>query len=282
VKLCPCGCHEACPVSRRADKSGSVAQDVWLKECQCPGAEEKKVRIRAIPNDDAKKQPVSAPKRVFALFRLGLLLRDAYRKQTEEDGVPKVVLLNDRSHQIRDLAMELATTEREDEGAVAELVALTGRHRHDAEVAALDLCTENKCHESRTYNRANRLLRAATTSEPMAQTTAADLATIEAVEDLNEMPPDVMSETLVAKEPRLAEIEAMVRSGGLGARMSLDVMKLTTDERRSFGQEWLERDGKLRSELRPLVGPEAEVDDLALRSYAAKSNVKEYIQRISR
>jgi hypothetical protein len=232
-----------------------------------------------MPHDDTKAHPLSVPKRVLTLFRLGLRLRDAYRKQTEEQGVPKVVMLNDRSHQIRDLAIDLATNEREDEGAVAELVALTGRHRHDAEVAALDLCTQNKCHESHTYNRAYRLLQAAITSEPVAQPTPADVALMEAVKDLPDAP-EAIFRALVIKEPRLKEVETLVRSGELGTRIDTDLPTLPIEQRRAVARDWLERHETMRKRLLPLVGPEAEVDDLALRSYFSQESVQDYLRDV--
>lgn len=258
-----------------------VPQDEWLNECDCPGAEEKKERLRAMPHDDTKVNPLSAPKRVLALLGLGVAIHHTYKAQTKKGEVPKGILLNERSNQIRNRAIELAADGREDEDAVAELVALSGRHRHDADVAALDLCTENRCHESRTYNRAHRLLRAAITSEPVAPPTDADVVLMEVVGHLHQLPPDAMFGELAAKEPRLNEVEALVRAGELGAPIDTSILNLRDEERREFAREWLERHEVLCKRLLPLVGPEAEVDDLALRSYFARSSVQEYLQELA-
>ena len=259
-----------------------VPQDAWLNECDCPGAEEKKERLRAFPHDEMTKvNPLSAPKRVLALLGLGVAIHRTYKTQTKKGEVPNGVLLNERSNQIRNRAIELATDEREDDSAVAELVALTGRHRHDAEVAALDLCTENRCHESRTYNRAYRLLEAAITSEPIPPPTDADVVLMGVVGHLRQLPQDVLFRELAAKEPRLDEVEALVRSGELGAPIDTSILNLRDEERREFARNMLERHEELRKRLLPLVGPEAEVDDLALRSHFARSSVELYLQELA-
>ena len=281
VTLCPCTCHEKCLATRRQNRNGVVPQDEWLNECDCPGAGEKKARIRALPRDDKKVNPISAPKRVLGLVALGFGLHRAYRKQTKEDGVPKGVFLNERSNEIRNRSIELATDQREDDSAVAELVALVGRHRNDAEVAALDLCTENRCHESRIYNRAHRLLRAAITSEPLAPPADADIELMEVVRHLYQLPMDAMFVELAAKEPRLNEVKALVRAGELGAPIDTTILSLRDEERRDFARNWLERHQALRQRLLPLVGPEAEVDDLALRSYFAQNTVEQYLQELA-
>lgn len=281
VTLCRCPCHDKCPVTRRAGRRRLVPEEVWLEQCVCPGAEGAKARTTVAPRDDTRANSISAPKRVVTLLRLGLRLRDAYRKQTEERGVPEVVVLNDRSTRIRDLAIDLARNEREDEDAVGELVALTGRHRRDAEIAALDLRRENSCHESRTYNRAYRLLQAALASEPIAQPTPADIALMEVVNGLRQMPPEVRFRALAAKEPRLQEVERLVQSGDFGVRMDPEILSLPVDERRASARAWLESEATMRKRLLPLVGPEAEVDDLALRSYFAQDSVENYLRGIA-
>ncbi len=76
-----------------------------------------------------------------------------------------------------------------------------------------------------------------------------------------------MFRELAVKEPRLNEIKTQVRAGELGPRMHrLD--------------EYIERHKLLSERLHGLVGPGAESNDLALRSYFAQINVRDYLLRV--
>lgn len=97
------------------------------------------------------------PKRQLSLFREGFHVTRSYRYRNQIKKGAEVpegrVFLKYRSLLIRNLALELARLEREDDIAVAELVALIAWHRRDAEVAALDLRYDNNHHEQHLFTR---------------------------------------------------------------------------------------------------------------------------------
>lgn len=106
--------------------------------------------------------------RLLAVVRPGPALRRGYRGQSDStDDAPTIVMLNDRSKALVELARELANEGRDDAGAVAELVTAANRHRRDLRMARRACQFNGRHHEMGVENLAYRLLDAAISGSPV-------------------------------------------------------------------------------------------------------------------
>lgn len=91
--------------------------------------------------------------RLLAVVGRGPALRRGYRGQSDStDDAPSIVMLNDRSKVLVELARELANEGRNDAGAVAELVTAANRHQRDLRMARRACQFNGRHHEMRVEN----------------------------------------------------------------------------------------------------------------------------------
>jgi hypothetical protein len=179
-----------------------------------------------------------------------------------------IVVLSDRAGKVADRAFKLAGKRREDEAAVAELVALAGGSKRTLENAERFTRQSARHCEDREFNRAHRLLVAAVHRRAVEPPSAEDERIFGIVKTFRALPPAKAWARLVEAESRLGELESETRTGAFptavpefGTRRD-EVLRQIAHEQALAGSE-------LGDRLRALVGPLASTTEPLIKSRAA-------------
>ncbi|MGH2834208.1 MAG: hypothetical protein ACRDK2_15665 [Solirubrobacteraceae bacterium] len=224
------------------------------------------------------KFPIT-PRTLPKLIRLGWALHKAERGQDLEAEHPSLVMFDEHSSALIELARELAADAREDRAAVSELADRAKGHKRALRVAALGTRQHGSHMESSLENLAHRLLQAAiadTEVEPLSRDEEERLEQIDAFAGL---PRGESWRVLTEREPRLAELEVDAHAGRFGGR---EVMALPEEERQQAAGEELQGMRRLDERLKPLVGPKADTSDVILATHTALEVARAHLPRLRR
>lgn len=278
VVLCECNCHAECAAFRRR---GLVGQQDFVRLCSCPAAEGVKADLSEGAQRAAQGERPNPLLVAAGLARAAAKMASAYRSQhlADDGSEVEIVMINSRSNRVADRARELAAEGRADDEAIAELVRLAGRRRHDLEVAAMFLRSDGADPEDRITDRAARLASAAFLGTPLIPPSSKEEAVISAVEALDDLDDGEVFRRMVLVEPRLADLEAAVRRGQFRAPSS-EPDPATPDRRRAESLARLKAHRAVRDELTNLVGPASGATDPALRSRTVRDCLSYYLERL--
>jgi hypothetical protein len=197
---------------------------------------------------------------------------------------------------VAELAEELAFAGREDQAAVAELIAAAGDDKKALEKAFQISRIGGYQHDDQFANRKWRLLNAARTNGPVPPATDEDRARIEAIHKFRHLSKADRWAYLVAREPKIAKLEDEVKRGRYGdlvedyssgettsreivtadgTRIRQETMRMTVssdDPAQQVSPKVLERERKstdLHIKVSRLVGPDSDHEDAVMGSSAA-------------
>jgi len=193
--------------------------------------------------------------------------RSADRQLTKER--PDFIWPNRTSERLKQVALRLAADGREDDLAVRDLREAAGRDRKDLLRAAADIRFHGPVAENARDQRANRLLIAAATGEPMRPLTDEDLAWFQRLDALRDTPTDEAFLRLASLQPGLLGIERRLQEA------------LSTPEFSAMNSQ--QRDDAtwdvIVGSLRELVGPDAKTSDPLVRTQLAFDICEVYLDR---
>jgi hypothetical protein len=193
--------------------------------------------------------PGFAGKARGVLAGLGLVaVLKSMEKRAEDEDEPGLLIQSHRVDKLVELAFELVTNDRPNEDAVRRLLQAAGRHRGDLKKAAAQVRFGGHAKFDRRVDRANRLLLAAFTGEPVRPIPPEQDEFFTRVDDLMSVPVEEAWPTLVRLQPGLADLET--RFAPRPVRES---------ERDPLWDE-------LIGALEPVVGHDAQSDDPLVRS----------------
>jgi len=190
------------------------------------------------------------------------LNRTAQRADPEDAGI---VVLTDNAAKVADRAFDLADAGREDTRAVAELVALAGDSKRTLENAERFSRQGARHCEDPKFNRAHRLLVAATNGKSVEPASPEEKRAFTIVKEFRALAPAQGWALLISREPRLAELESDTKRGVFSTATLTradPVLQSLTRERVLAGSE-------LGDRLRELVGPLAQSTDPLIKTRAA-------------
>lgn len=189
---------------------------------------------------------------------------------------------NERCAILAERAELLANQGREDEGALAELRTLAGKHLRDARAAALWFAEGCWNRESRQADRAYRLLMAVANENAVVAASSDALELFDRVDSLLALSHPEAFGALVKLEPRLAAVAQEAESGELGYRVDApDFENAHTRSERDLVVQQARRYERSQSlldrRLDALVGPRAELADELLRTQVARNVAEAYL-----
>lgn len=216
------------------------------------------------PNGSFLRWRDLTPRRIRDLVKLGNQLRRTYRHQLVEPGPPEDVILNDRSKQIQERAVELARDGASDDDAVRTLAELAGRHTLDLRVAAHSQQRHDRHREFAVHDRAYRLLQAVITGEPVSRPSTAEQAWLDTLANFRDKPLSEQFRMLTDIEPALGQVaDDLAATAWTGhAPTSQQLVALTR--------------------LRLVVGPQASLADPLIRSGTAGNSAIRYLTEVAR
>lgn len=192
------------------------------------------------------------------------LNRDAKLHDPEDAGI---VAVSDEALKAANRAIKLAKAAREDSRAVADLVALAGDSKPTLENAERYIRQGARHCEDPKFNRAHRLLVAATTGRPVQPPSTETKRTFKIVKEFRRLTPAQKWERLVSIEPRLAELETETRRGTFTT--DIPTKAASSPGLRMIRHEQALARSELGDRLRELVGPIAPATDLLISSREA-------------
>jgi hypothetical protein len=222
------------------------------------------------------KIPIT-PRSLPGLIRAGWALRKGFREQDLDAERPEFVMFDERSSAILERAQDLAADGREDQGAVAELKALAGRHQRALRLAALRARQWGQHRESSMHNLAHRLLQSAVSGNPVETVRAPERERLTVLDDFAELDRDEAWQTLTTREPQLRELETDARTGRFGRLAGVIDNAMATEEKRQIARERLNGMMELDERLKRLVGPESRRGDILLESHLALETVHSHL-----
>jgi hypothetical protein len=180
------------------------------------------------------------------------LMRAAARREEFSDE-PQIISGSPRIEALANLARRLATENPRDDECVSELLAAAGRRHRDLRKAAADVRFGGAAKESRQSERANRLLLAAWSGQPVATVSPELDDLLTRIDDLYSVPVEVAFASLTELRPGLADLQGQFEGKARGA----------VDQEAAWDE--------LFAALEPMLGPEADssVSDPLLRSESA-------------
>jgi hypothetical protein len=150
---------------------------------------------------------------------------------------------------------------------VAALRNAAGRRPKDLRVAAAAVRSHYWITESRFQNRANESLLAALADRPVQPLTHEQVVWSRRIERLNKGDREAAFRRLVPMQPALADLERTVREAVARA------------ETTPVGSGRIQT--MISQRLRPLVGPDADIDDPLLLSHSAYLNAEQYLWNLA-
>ena len=212
---------------------------------------------------DMGEEPIEDPRLTFRERVAGLILASMLFRSTKRQidaHVPVAVSSTKLSQHLAAMALQFAHDGQVDIAAVEALRSAAGRRRKELRRAAAGVRIGSEVNENRIHFRANQLLLAAATGQPLQTMTPQQEAVVQRIEELLQGTGADAFARLVALQPALADVARTIEQA------TETVMRQPADERRLAVDQLYDRVGDL---LRPLVGPEAEVGDPLLRTRAA-------------
>ena len=215
------------------------------------------------------------------------------------------VSMSPRATEVASLAEELAYAGREDQAAVAQLIAAAGGDKKALEKAFQRSRIGGYQHEQQFANRGWRLLSAALADGPVPPVSDEDLARIEAIQTFRKLPLADRWAYLIAREPRLGKLEEDVKRGAYGSldisdgsgdvtseeivaadgtrlrKVTRSVSSSSADpmpEESAEERERLLQVAALHAELWRIVGPESNHRDAVMGSSAASGSAYKYLE----
>ena len=192
------------------------------------------------------------------------LNRTAQRTDPEDAGI---VALSDNAAKVADRAFDLADAGREDARAVAELVALAGDSKRTLETAERFSRQGARHCEDPKFNRAHRLLVAATSGNSVEPPSPDEKRAFKIVTEFRALPPAKGWELLISREPRLAERESDTKQGVFTTAVPTRADPVL----QSLARERVLAASELGDRLRELVGPLAQSGDPLIKTRAASA-----------
>jgi hypothetical protein len=185
-----------------------------------------------------------------------------------------MVLLNDRSREIQQHALDLAKHGVPDQEAVKSITTLVGRHTYDLRIAAQALRRADRRREFADDNRAHRLLQAAINGAPVSEPSDDDAALLNMLAQFRARPLAEQYRALAAAQPSLGQLADELEAGGwtMPRKDPSGGAPLTRAQRQQ-----VEQTVAVFKRLRDLVGPQANTDDPLLRSGTAAAAAHEYL-----
>jgi len=153
-------------------------------------------------NPSSSSEPGPIAKAAVGSVIFGALKQVADREI--DSSMPKFTFWTDRTRAVRRIALRLAEEGREDAGAVKELKDAASWRPKELRRAAATFREDGWNVEDITCNRANRLLLAAATGEPVPTLTETEKEWFRTLEVLQHLPVDAAFSRLVVMEPDLA------------------------------------------------------------------------------
>jgi hypothetical protein len=137
---------------------------------------------------------------------LALLLRQMAKTGLEDDE-PQAVFPTERSRDLEQFALRLATAQPNDPSAISQLQARADRHRKDLRRAAAQIRMRGLHHENRVDHVANSNLVAAAAGGVFRPLTTQEEEWFSRIETLDDMPESESFEQLVILQPALREFK---------------------------------------------------------------------------
>jgi hypothetical protein len=203
-------------------------------------------------------------------------MNQAARRADPED--PGFVAVSDRAVEVAEHASDLAESGREDDQAVAELVALAQGSKRTLENAERFSRQGARHCEDENDNRANRLLVAAVNGKSVQPASLEAKQLFEIVEGFHALPQASAWESLVSREPRLAELESETRRGAF--TRAVPVIRKTDPVLQHMARQRVLAGSELGDRLRELVGPRAAATDPLITSRAAFESALAYLASV--
>ena len=206
-----------------------------------------------------EESPGRARRILGGVALMGLLRAMEKREEFSDD--PQVISGSPRVEALADLAKRLAKENPLDDKCVGELVAAAGPRKRDLRKASAVVRFGGAAKESKTAERANRLLVSAWTGQPVAPVSPELDDLLSRIDDLYTRPVEEAFPGLVALRPELGDLEPRFEGRALG-QIDQDAL-------------WDE----LLASLDPIIGPDADssVTDPLLRSLSAHSIARVYL-----
>lgn len=165
-------------------------------------------------NKDDSHRKSNLLSRAAALLPV-LAFRPWARRERDKD-VPLAVAMNRRTARLEGLAFELVESGRDDDDGVRTLRELAGHRRDDLLDAAASVRQSGLTDEVREINRANAMLLAASSGDPLRSLTPEDERWFATVDQLALTAVDVAFAQLAKLEPALVDLETSVRRSPKG------------------------------------------------------------------
>jgi hypothetical protein len=208
-------------------------------------------------------------------------LKFASRDENTPEGVPA---LNEQDRAVLQKASLLAADERlTDEDAVSELLVAARHHRKRLRKAEIAARRAGRYMDFVVENRAQRLLEAAATGQPVGAPTESDHHRFQVVESFHALVRDQAWQQLVAAVPKLAAIADQQRAGLFDIPTSLTDAAAPPDVRAAAARQASAVFAELGVRLDRLLGPRSGQSDPLLRSAYVRQFAYEYfLQRQDR
>lgn len=215
-----------------------------------------------------------------------LLLFRAAQRRTDRDR-PQIVSTNAAAASVLDRAKQLANDERQDIQAVEELISLANhkqRTLRQAEKASRFLGYHREAWHA---NLTNRLLKAALAGHPVPDVAPDDRERIDTVEAFNRLPRAEQWDNLTRSQPRLLDLNGEINDGRFGEIRAIHgrsdrgaVGRVANTDSQSLPTRMPDNEiqgirnaaqmhNRLVRQLRVVVGPYCDADDLLLTSQRA-------------
>ena len=233
--------------------------------------------LRRVPLRDVRKVPAALR---AADDRIGKIVSDASRKEYLPEGL---VRLDRHSKALLELANDLAADPScDDEAAAAEIVRRAGSRKDALRVAEINSRASGYYRDFEVENRAQRLLEAAASRQPVRQVTEVDQERFRVVEQFAALSENLAWEKLVVAQPALGDLAAQAIAGAFGNPLDLMKQSGASDERVKAAQEHQDRIRQLVRSLDGLVGPRSSSSDVLIRSTYARVFAEEYLYSLRR
>jgi len=214
--------------------------------------------------------------------RLEAVMLDATRDEFTPEGL---LPMDKRAKALLDAALALAANEtRSDDAAVAELTRLAKRRPDVVRVAENNARAAGEYVDLAVPNRAQRLLLAALSGQPVTQPSAEDRRRFELVGAFAQLPPQAAWDQLVTAVPGLGELARAVSGGQLGQHSAQSGSAQSGSAQSGSAQSGSAQSGSRRQFLirltiavDTLVGPKSPTGDVLLKSEFVRTFVMSYL-----
>jgi hypothetical protein len=201
------------------------------------------------------------------------------RDVTSDDYTPEgVVGLDKRGRAVLDAAYDLAADDEWSEpDAVAELLRIAGRHRDALRDAENNARHGGRYRDFEIENRAQRLLEAAISGDPVRQPTEEDQRRFTVIEAFESLPEAERWRRLLAAVPHLEQLGHEATEGAFVFPAELADRSAPQAVRTAAADHYQARMQNLNQRLDSLLGPRSESTDPLLGSAYARAFVRDYL-----